>query len=127
MHDSGGKHIFIPLVFAKGFTSKVTQLVINLRCDVAGFSYEVFHDRIDQGIDSVGNTSSYAFVKDGVLILIFLDNILNVFLRLFCKAVIPPLQKFFCKSLNHELDDLYVLKSIVEVVIGYHGHMLNFV
>ena len=26
---------------AKGFTSKVTQLVVNPRCNVAGFSYEV--------------------------------------------------------------------------------------
>ena len=84
VHDSGGENIFIPLVITKGFTSKVTQLVVNPRCDVAGFSYEVFHDHIDQGVDSVGNTSSYAFVKDGVSFLIFLDNILNVFSRLFC-------------------------------------------
>ena len=84
MHDYGGKHIFIPPVFSKVLTSKVTQLVVNPRCDVVGFSYEVFHDRINQGIDSIGNTSSYVFVKDGVLILIFLDNMLNVFLRHFC-------------------------------------------
>ena len=84
MHDSSGKHIFIPPVFTKVLTSKVTQLVINPRCDVAGFTFEVFHDRIDQGIDSVRDTSSYAFVKDGVLILIFLDSMLNVFSRLFC-------------------------------------------
>ena len=48
MHYSSGKDIFIPLVVAKGFTSKVTQLVVNPRCDVARFPYEVFHDRIDQ-------------------------------------------------------------------------------
>ena len=84
MHDSGSKYIFIPPLFTKVFTSKVTQLVINPRCDIAGFTYEVFLNRIDQGIDSVGNTSSYVFVKDGVLILIFLDSMLNVFFRLFC-------------------------------------------
>ena len=84
MHDSGGENIFIPPVNTKGFASKVTQLVINPKCDVAGFSYEAFHDRIDQGVDSVGNTSSYAFIKDGVSFLILLDNILNVFSRLFC-------------------------------------------
>ena len=84
MHDSGGEHIFIPPVVAKGFTSKVTQLVVNPKCDVAGFSYEVFHDRIDQGVNSVGNTSSYALVKDGVFVLIFLYSIPYVFSRLFC-------------------------------------------
>ena len=83
MHDSGGEHIIIPPVVAKGFTSKVTQLVVNPRCNVAGFSYEVFHDCINQGVDSIGNTSSYAFVKDGGSFLIFLDNIPNVFCRLF--------------------------------------------
>ena len=47
MHDFGSKDIFIPTVVAKGFTSKVTQLIVNPRCDVARFSYEVFHDSID--------------------------------------------------------------------------------
>ena len=84
MHDFGGEHIFLPPVFSKVLTSKVTQLVVNPRCDVARFSYEVFHDRIDQGIDSVKNTSSYAFIKDRVFFLIFLDNMFVVFLRLFC-------------------------------------------
>ena len=84
MHDSGGKDIFIPLVLTKVLTFKVTQLVINSRCDIAGFYYEVFHDRIDQGIDSVRNSFSYMFVKDGGSFLIFLDCMLDVFLRLFC-------------------------------------------
>ena len=84
MHDSGGKDIFIPPVFTKVFTSKVTQLVINPRCNIARFSYEVFHDRVDQGIDSVRDTFSYAFVKDGGSFLILLNNMFDVFLRFFC-------------------------------------------
>ena len=84
MHDSSGKDIFIPSVLTKVLTSKVTQLVINPRCDVAGFSYEVFHNRVDQGIDSVRDTFSYAFVKDGGSFLIFLNCMFDVFLRLFC-------------------------------------------
>ena len=91
MHDSGGEHIFIPPVFSKVFTSKVTQLVVNPRCDVAGFTYEVFHDRIDQGIDSVRNSSSYAFIKNWVLFVIYLDNMFDVFFRFFCQTVIPPI------------------------------------
>ena len=39
------KYIYIYIYIY--ITSKVTQLVVNPRCDVAGFSYEVFHDRID--------------------------------------------------------------------------------
>ena len=66
MHDSCGKDIFIPPVLTKVLTSKVTQLVLNPRCDITGFSHEVFHDRIDQSIDSVRDSFSYAFVKDGV-------------------------------------------------------------
>ena len=66
MNNSGGKDIFIPPVVAKGFTSKVTQFVINLRCNIARFSYEVFHDRVDQGVNSVRNSFSYALVKDGL-------------------------------------------------------------
>ena len=84
MHDFGSKDIFIPTVVAKGFTSKVTQLIVNPRCDVARFSYEVFHDRLDQGIDSVRDSFSYAFVKDGGSFLIFFDSIFDVVLRLFC-------------------------------------------
>ena len=76
MHDSGGKDIFIPPVVAKGFTSKVTQLVVNPRCNIAKFSYEVFHDRVDQGVNSVRNSFSYALVKDGSSFLILLDCIL---------------------------------------------------
>ena len=44
----------------------VTTMIVNPRCNVARFSYEVFHDRIDQGIDSIRNSSSYALVKMGV-------------------------------------------------------------
>ena len=84
MHDFSSKDIFIPPVVAKGLTSKVTQLIVNPRCDVARFSYEVFHDRIDQGVDSIGNTSTYALVKDGGSFLIFLDCILDVLSRFFC-------------------------------------------
>ena len=84
MHDSGGKDIFIPPVLTKVFTSKVTQLVINPRCNIARSSYEVFHDRVDQGIDSVRDTFSYAFVKDGGSFLILLNNMFDVFLRFFC-------------------------------------------
>ena len=84
MHDSSDENIFIPPVVTEGFTSKVTQLVVSPRCDVAGFSYEVFHDLIDQGVYSIGNASSYALVKDGVSILIFLYSIPYVFSRLFC-------------------------------------------
>ena len=98
MHDSNGEDIFIPPVVAKGFTSKVTQLVVDPRCDVAKFPYEMFHDCIDQGINSVRNSSSYAFVKDGGSFLIFLDCILDIFLGFFCWAVVPPLQKFPCES-----------------------------
>ena len=65
MHDSGSKDIFIPPVVAKGFTFKVTQLIVNPRCNVARSSYEVFHDRVDQGVDFIRNSSSYALVKDG--------------------------------------------------------------
>ena len=72
MHDSSGKDIFIPPIFTKVLTSKVTQLVVNPRCDVAWFSYEVFHDRIDQGIDSIRNSFSYALVKDGGYIYIYI-------------------------------------------------------
>ena len=90
MHDTGGEHIFIPPVFSKVLTSKVTQLVVNPRCDIARFTYEVFHDRVDQGIDSIGNTSSYAFIKDRVLIRIFLDIMFNIFLGGACKAIVPP-------------------------------------
>ena len=87
MHDTSGEHIFIPPVFSKVFTSKVTQLIVNPRCDIAGFTYEVFHDRIDQGIDSIGNSFAYAFVKDRLtgqqsgtkpdLLLGLLDNFLT--------------------------------------------------
>ena len=66
MHDFGIKDIFIPLVVAKGLTSKVTQLIVNPRCDVVRFSYEVFQDRVDQGVNSVRNSFSYALVKDGL-------------------------------------------------------------
>ena len=65
MHDSNGEDIFIPPVVAKGFTSKVTQLIVNPRCNVARFSYKVFHDHVDQGVDFIRNSSSYALVKDG--------------------------------------------------------------
>ena len=73
MHNSGGKHIFIPPVFSKVFTSKVNQLIVNPRCDIAGFSYEVFHDRIDQGIDSIRDTL-LNFINDGIAFLILLDR-----------------------------------------------------
>ena len=73
MHNASGKNIFMLPVVAKGFTSKVTQLIVNPRCNVARFSYEMFHDHIDQGIDSIKNSSSYALVKDGGSFLIFLD------------------------------------------------------
>ena len=64
MHDFGSKDIFRPPIVAKGFTSKVTQLIVNPRCNVARFSYEVFHDHVDQGVDFIRNSSSYALVKD---------------------------------------------------------------
>ena len=72
--------------------------VVNPRCDIAGFSYEVFHDRIDQGIDSVRNSFSSAFIKDGESFLIFLDRMLDVFFRLLCQAIVPPLQKLTYES-----------------------------
>ena len=98
MNNSGGKYIFIPSVLTKVPTSKVTQLVVNPRCDIARFSYEVFHDRIDQGIDSVRNSFSSAFIKDGESFLIFLDRMLDVFFRLFRQAIVPPLQEFTYES-----------------------------
>ena len=98
MHNFDSKEIFIPSLLTKVLTSKVTQLIVNPRCDIAGFSNEVFHDRIDQGIDSVRNSFSSAFIKDEESLLIFLDRMLDVFFRLFCQAVVPPLQKFTCES-----------------------------
>ena len=84
MHNASGKNIFIPLIVTKGFTSKVNQLIVNPRCNVARFSYKVFHDHIDQGVNSIKNSSSYAFVKDGGSFLIFLDCILDIFFGFFC-------------------------------------------
>ena len=98
MHNSCGKDIFIPSVLTKVPTSKVTQLVVDPRCDIAGFSYKVFHDRINQGIDSIKNSFSSSFIKDEESFLIFLDCMLDVFLRLFNQAIVPPLQEFSCES-----------------------------
>ena len=80
MHDCGSKKIFVPPIVPKGSTPKITSLIVNPGCDVR-FSYEVFHNRIDQGFNSIRNSSSYAFVKDGGSFLIFLDCILDIFLR----------------------------------------------
>ena len=43
-------------------------------CDVARFSYEVFHDRIDQGIDSIRDTL-LNLIDDGWDIYIFILSI----------------------------------------------------
>ena len=61
------------------------------------FSYEVFHDRIDQGIDSIKDTL-LNFINDGIAFLILLDGILNVFFGCFSKTIVPPLLEFACKS-----------------------------
>ena len=43
-------------------------IYIYICCNVARFSYEVFHDRIDQGIDSIRDTL-LNFINDGIAFL----------------------------------------------------------
>ena len=107
MHDSSSKDIFIPPIVTKGLTPKITQLIVNPGCDVAWFSYEVFHDRIDQGVNSIRNSSTYAFVKDGGSFLIFLDCILDIFPN-------PSVRQLFhhCRSLPVNPEDMSSMTSV---------------
>lgn len=57
-HDSSSEDIFIQSEITKSRAPKIAQLVMDPSCDVTGGSYEVIHDCIDLGINSIRGPSS---------------------------------------------------------------------